>query len=630
MADEDPLPPPLEIPWRLASTTLPFNAGEPDQTSISLFTHVPDDGVLAAKFPDEQLVYIKVAASISPATLPVALPGAPLGEGIPVYHVLLDLKVRRESGDTGTIRPYFHAAAPLKRRMLQSGVVGHEIFEGEASGQFMGKSGSEMHEALDSESRTTSMSASLGVGVGIGPVSIGASGSVRTTGTDVTSNRALTQNVDTTTRQASDERRELVSHSTKVENILSLLNTKYVGTPFLSFSLNPRPLNLLSLDPSDPNLWFSQLLARRSSGIEGLQEFTAVIVVPKDQEFCVSARLRRVCLFDAPPGPLTFRERYSNTAPQLSRLLDYVERTFPPGTPLEELDVEVIPALPPDRFPRPVVDFWEIASIGGFLGPIIFTVSPNPTPVVTNVSSADVVYKHPLEVWLDTLRDEYEQNVARSPLERGVLLSETRTLDTCFSFSEGTLDVSSSADSVVPLAPLAIRPAVVDIGGVSAGALDPARDVRARGIEIVTRWNALEQQLANILNNRRTFPTKGPAVREPRLADLLLERLVTLEPHDPGNLDFTAAASALGLNAEHRRLLKAAGATDLRSIARALQCAGKVETYNTAFARRQKAARKRKTSAEPIRFPLSAAAAAEMRGLVGELVAKSLDANRRE
>jgi hypothetical protein len=90
------------------------------------------------------------------------------------------------------------------------------------------------------------------------------------------------------------------------------------------------------------------------------------------------------------------------------------------------------------------------------------------------------------------------------------------------------------------------------------------------------------------------------------------------------------SASALGLNAEHRRLLKAAGATDLRSIARALQCAGKVETYNTAFARRQKAARKRKTSAEPIRFPLSAAAAAEMRGLVGELVAKSLDANRRE
>jgi hypothetical protein len=65
------------------------------------------------------------------------------------------------------MRPYFHSAAPLKRRMIQNGVVGHEIFEGEASGQFMGKSGSEMHEALDSESRTTSLSASLGVGIGL-------------------------------------------------------------------------------------------------------------------------------------------------------------------------------------------------------------------------------------------------------------------------------------------------------------------------------------------------------------------------------------------------------------------------------------------------------------------------------
>src|SRR3954468_15184659 len=53
--DDDILPPPLEIPWRLASTTLPFSNGEADQTSISLFTHVPDDEALAAKFPDEKL-----------------------------------------------------------------------------------------------------------------------------------------------------------------------------------------------------------------------------------------------------------------------------------------------------------------------------------------------------------------------------------------------------------------------------------------------------------------------------------------------------------------------------------------------------------------------------------------------
>jgi hypothetical protein len=648
MADEDTFLPPLEVPWRLASTTLPFSNGEPDQTSISLFTYVPDDEVLTAKFPDEKLVYIKITASISPASFPIIppFPSGALGEGIPVYHVLLDLKVRRKSGENETIRPYFHSAAPLKRRMIQSGVVGHEIFEGEASGQFMGKSGSEMHEALNSESRTTSLSASLGVGVGIGPVSIGASGSVRTTSTDVTANRAVTQNVDTTTRQASDERREIVSHSTKVENILSLLNAKYVGTPFLSFSLNPRPLNLLSLDPSDPNLWFSQLLARRSSGIEGVQEFTAVIVVPKDVDFCVSARLRRVCLFDTPPGPLTFDESYTDTPTQLGRVLNYLDRTYPSGTSVDELDVEVLVVPPPpppppqpltkppqDKFPRPVIEFWEFAgfqgTFGGWVGALARLISPTAGFFPNTTSRIDAFYKHPLELWLDVLRDEYETDVARSPLERGVLLSETRTLDTCFVFSEAALNVSNSTASVVPLAPLAINPAVIDIGGVRGGALDPNRDVRARGIEIVTRWNVLEAQLANILNNRRTFP-KEPKLNDMSVVGVLVERWAKLRPQDSDNVDFNTAVSALGLSAAHRRLLKSAGATDLRSIARALEAAPTVENYNAKIQTREESDRTTKSIAEPIAFAISAAKAHEMRRAISVALAKSLETKSKE
>ena len=80
--------------------------------------------------------------------------------------MLLDLKVRKKSGEIGTIRPYFHAAAPLNRRMLQTGVVGNDTFEGEASSQFMGKSGSQLHESLNSESRTNSASASAGFSIG--------------------------------------------------------------------------------------------------------------------------------------------------------------------------------------------------------------------------------------------------------------------------------------------------------------------------------------------------------------------------------------------------------------------------------------------------------------------------------
>jgi hypothetical protein len=511
--------------------------------------------------------------------------------------------------------------------MLQTGIVGHEIAEGEAASQFMGKSGSQLHESLNSESRTNSASASAGFSYG----GFGASGSVRTTSTDISSNRAVSQTVDTTTRQASDERRELVSHSTKVENILSLLNAKYVGTPFLSFSLSPRRLQLLSLDPSDPNLWFSQLLARRSSGIEGLQEFTTVVVVPRDQDFCVNARLRRVCLLDVPPGPLTFEERYNNALPQLVRLLNYVERAFPQGTPIEELDVEVVPALEPSaNFPRAVIGYWAIASIGGFLCPIIVAISPNPSQVITGVSYKDVIYKHPFELWLDTIRDEYEQDVTRSPLERGVLLGEDRILDTCFTFSQAALAPINSSSSVTPLTPLNIDPGEIDIGGVRDVALERTRDARSRAVETITRWNLLERQLATILNNRRVFPkTKPPKFNDSRVVGVLVERWARLDPQDERNLDFNAAVTALRLSAEHRRILKSAGATDLRSIARILKSVPKVEHYNAELQRRQKLDPKRKSSAKGLAFAISSGKSKEMLRAIGDAMAKSLGAAKK-
>jgi len=206
-----------------------------------------------------------------------------------------------------------------------------------------------------------------------------------------------------------------------------------------------------------------------------------------------------------------------------------------------------------------------------------------------------------------------------------VLLSETRTLDTCLAFSEGALNVSSSSASVVPLAPLGINPAVIDIGGVRGGALDPNRDVRARGIEIVTRWNALEGQLANILNNRRTFPKKGLKLNDMSVVDVLVERWAKLRPQDPDNVDFNTAVSALGLSAEHRRLLRSARATDLRSIARGLQAAPMIESYNANIQTRQKRDRKARAVANPLSFAISAAKADEMRRAISAALAKSLE-----
>ena len=167
MAEDDNSLPPIEIPWKLASTTQPLSAGEPAQTAMSLFFFEPDDTTLTSQFPDEKLVFIKITATVSPASFPAELSRVAasfLGEGIPCMHLLLDLKVRSAAGDQqGTIRPYFHAAAPLSRRMVQTGIIGVDTYEGEADGIAIGKSGAQVNETLRSHSSTTSSSASAGL-----------------------------------------------------------------------------------------------------------------------------------------------------------------------------------------------------------------------------------------------------------------------------------------------------------------------------------------------------------------------------------------------------------------------------------------------------------------------------------
>lgn len=604
MADEPKMP--LEIPWKLASTTQPLAAGDPAQTAMSLFFFVPDTDDLMEESSNERIVFVKVTATISPASFPAnvsAVANEFLGEGVPCMHVLLDLQVRKAGSSGGTTRPYFHAAAPLNRRMIQSGIIGLDAFEGEAEAQFIGKSGSQMYESLRSNSSTTSVGASAGFG--IGPISIG--GSVRNTSTNVSSDRAVSQVIDTTNRQAAEERRELVSHSTKVENVLTLLNAKYVGTPHLSFSLSPQPLYTLSVDPSDPNLWFQQLLARRSSGIEGIQEFTAVILVPKNEDFCVNARLRRVCLLDKPPGPLTFDEPFNGSLLQLARMVDYLNRTFPPGTPLEDLDVDIIGAItgaPVNRFKRPVVGLWTLTLGEQIVG--VNVVSPSPDRRDAEEGHAN--YKHFLEVWLDTLTDEYEREAARSPIERGVLLGENRFLNTCFLRDGDGFKIADVSTTSSPLFKVDLRAGTFDVGGSRVGRSIGGSSVRSRAMETITRWNAVEKQLNTLLTNKRTLPEKPLTPGDRKVVELLIDSWAKLNPNDELNLDFTKAANLLGLNEPQQTLLKASNATDLRGIARALRAAFTMERYNNDV--RNLTAPQGHSEAvaptDPIKFPLSA------------------------
>jgi hypothetical protein len=623
MADELPIP--IEIPWQLASTTQPFGAGQPEETAISLFTFLPDPELTADDFPGQQLVFLKVTTTISPAEFPAGA-GSPvasaLGEGVPCYHAQLDLTVRLEDGQLGTIRPYFHAAAPLRREMVQSGVVGGEAYEGESNHQAVGRSSSQLHETSKSTSST------MGFSAGGSFLGFGASASFSTT--DVAGRRTVDQVVDSTSRDASQERRELVSHMTRVENVLTLLSTKYLGTPYLRFSLSPRPLEQLSVDPSDPSLWFGQLLQRRSSGIEGVQEFTTVVVVPKGEDFCITASLRRVCVLDDdPPVEPDFSDTFTFNQ-DLWRLYDYVLHTYPIGTPVDDLDVDMrygSGALGDGM--RPVIDTWWIGADGRMIAEVVAT--NGKAPQIPGLVRAEANYKTFTELWLETLRDEFERACARSPLEDGILLGETRTLDTCFTFNApGGLGVLNSQSSVTAFRPVRIRPGDL-LGGPPMAATSMALPVRSRALETVVRWNNLSARLRNALDNPPgTKPPKPGRFDDPRMVRTLLRRWAKLRPEDPRNLSLAELGKEFGIDRQAMAALKSARIGDLRGLAKTLLAAPLIDRYNRSIPpaprQRGKAARDRAAvPREPIDIGIDAKLAAAIERALGKALLAPLD-----
>ena len=224
-----------------------------------------------------------------------------------------------------------------------------------------------------------------------------------------------------------------------------------------------------------------------------------------------------------------------------------------------------------------MIESWVISAAGYM---IIDVVSPPPGASPLNVSRASIAYKHVLEIWLEVLRDEYERAVARSPIERGVLIGETRTLDTCFAFSNAALSVTGSTVAVTPFTRFIIDSPVFDIGGVTATASSYSQSVKERALEAATRWNLLDNRLATLFANRRTFPQKRVAFGDEPLLAMALERWSKLRASDPSNLAFDDAVKMLGLSSTQKKTLKGAGAIDLRTIAQLLRVAPETESYN--------------------------------------------------
>ncbi len=469
MAEAEAPLPPIEIPWKLAATTQPLSAGEPAETALSLFFFEPDDTTLTSLFPDDRLVFVKFTASISPAAFPSELSKVAasfLGEGIPCMHLLLDLKVRNAAGDLGTIRPYFHAAAPLARRMVQTGVVGVDSYEGEAEGLAIGKSGAQMNETLRSHSNTNSSSASAGLTTSC---RYGAAhlDSARFGPQHVHRRRERPRGVaviDTTNRAGigGAARTDQPHHAGREHHLPAI--AKYLGTPHLSFSVSPQPLQQLSIDPSDPNLWFQQLLAGARAASKAFRSSprcswsrrppTSASTRGCGESACSIARRDRSASTNASTARCS----------QFARMVDYLNKTFPIGTPLEELDIDIIGGL--TGMAPFAGQLWSCGGSGcsrAWLSRLSFRPAQQPAfrhaaGRTTSTSSRS-----------GSTRCATNTSASR-PARRwsaACLFGENRFLDTCFGTARRRSHCRSpsSTASVSPLFRLPLTPGRFDIGG---------------------------------------------------------------------------------------------------------------------------------------------------------------------
>ena len=124
----------LEIPWKRACTSQGPDQNGPKDTTLSVYYYQPKLDHLQQNYSDQRFVYFKFIASVSPVQLTEGPFGA-VAEALPVWQLLLDAQVTA-AGEGGN--PYIHAAAPTRRTMIETGMVGASAYEGESNGLAVG------------------------------------------------------------------------------------------------------------------------------------------------------------------------------------------------------------------------------------------------------------------------------------------------------------------------------------------------------------------------------------------------------------------------------------------------------------------------------------------------------------
>lgn len=623
--------PPIEIPWKLLRTSRPLakkGADSWEGPTISLFSYSPQSPELKDKYPKDRIVYYKITVSVQPINF--GLPGAWDEDTIfsdfaknnflmPIKRVVLDLKVTRGKGaKEGDEKPYFIAAAPMRREMLETGVIGLQSFSGNSDALSVGKSGSTLHESYTNSTTTSSGSEAGGAAFGaiLPPVGfvVGGGFSHSSSSVDTTGSRDVSQTVDVTQRQATDERRELLSHTTNVNNILTLLSTHHIGSPYLRFFLSPRPLQPLALDPSSTDFWYDELIRYRSSGIEGTQEFFAVVIAAENEDVCVEASLTLVhCLSSM--IQFTTDESYldaisfslgANEQKELDikhKTLAYLNEKYPPGFPLDELDIDIkdmfisstVADFSIDKVSSPTLQFWNTLETKAYLINSLVIFSGLTSSPGNKYHWINGLYKPVIAVFLEAWRAEREKTLLEAATTWvPVLISYSLT------YCEHEHRAGSIASSVpsgatkIPSGELngSVRPKPQSRGDVSTA------DYRRTFL-------LLNEKDRRLTNNLLSAGPEGEELKadDPDLINLLLYSLANMDPAHSSNLPIERATKVIGLNKDQLAALKRKGVDDLQTLAYLVVNHERIERLNKQIetvARQSKELNIEKTELKPL------------------------------
>jgi len=418
---------------------------------------------------------------------------------------------------------------------------------------------------------------------------VGGQGDTTTT-TTTDASRNATQKVDFTNRDASVERNELTSYTTQVANILSPLSVHHLGSSYLRFSLWPLPITTPLLPNTDHYSRLADALRWRSSGLEGTQEFVAVALVPKGKSICLEAVLRTVSLVlpdtsfadDLPEFPDYDDDDLAMDSADYNLVIDYINRKFPPGTPIDALDIDTLDTLDVRLAEKDLrslirqgcVEGWAIFPYHTHNGPnaddfdapqkhfVVFDgygvlcEYDNGVPVQGfKPVRFQCIYKPLWMVWLEAWKEKQQKTLRELPVGTPLPLLKPLWVHACFEAPKGEATPQVNKFKA---------------GSEALRLMEGLHRRLAHGKRDQTRpFAAIDAAIRAALDDRPTEKYPVLSRSHPEVLRFLAETLAELPREHPGNRDVDHAIE-FGFSNEIVKWAKKVGIRDLRELGRAL------------------------------------------------------------